>query len=88
MGLVNLETYYSFPNIDKMNNKLEYSSDGKTSWKIIEIPVGCYKKKALNAEIKRLTDSTSIEIKPNLNTLKCILTIKVHIVLTLLWRIV
>ena len=76
MALVNLETYYSFPNIDKTNNKLKYSSDGKTSWKIIEIPVGCYEIKALNAEIKRLTDSTSIEIKPNLNTLKCILTIK------------
>ena len=76
MALVNLETYYSFPNIDNTNNKLKYSSDGKKSWKIVEIHVGCYEIKSLNAEIKRLLDSDSVDIKPNLNTLKCILTIK------------
>ena len=75
MALVNLETYYSFPNVDNTNNKFKYSNDGKT-WKTVEIPVGCYEIYAINGEIKRLVGSDSIDIKPNLNTLKCILSIK------------
>ena len=76
MALVNLETYYSFPNVDNTNNTFKYSSDGKQTWNSIEIAVGCYEIKSLNAEIKRLLGSDNIAVKPNLNTLKCILTIK------------
>ena len=32
MALVNLETYYSFPNIDDTNNVFRYSHDGGHSW--------------------------------------------------------
>ncbi len=37
MALVNLETYYSFPNIDKTNNIYKYSIDKGTKWFEIEI---------------------------------------------------
>ena len=76
MALVNLETYYSFPNVDDTNNTFKYSSDGKQTWKSIKIPVGCYEIESLNDAIKRLLGSDNIEVKPNLNTLKCILTVK------------
>ena len=32
MALVNLETYYSFPNIDTTNNYFRYSSDNGVLW--------------------------------------------------------
>ena len=32
IALVNLETYYSFPNIDETNNIFVYSPDNGTSW--------------------------------------------------------
>ena len=32
IALVNLETYYSFPNIDEMNNIFVYSPDNGNSW--------------------------------------------------------
>ena len=80
MALVNLETYYSFPNVDDTNNTFKYSSDGEKNWKSVKIPVGCYEIESLNAAIKRLLGSVGggggIEVKPNLNTLKCILSIK------------
>jgi hypothetical protein len=32
IALVNLETYYSFPNVDATNNYFRYSPDGGSSW--------------------------------------------------------
>ena len=32
IALVNLETYYSFPNIDETNNVFVYSPDNGNSW--------------------------------------------------------
>ncbi|HLR72490.1 MAG TPA: hypothetical protein VK085_13800, partial [Pseudogracilibacillus sp.] len=41
IGLINLETYNSFPNIDNSNNKFHFKSgDGKIT--SVEIPEGSY----------------------------------------------
>ena len=42
IALVNLETYYSFPNIDETNNIFVYSPDNGNSWAKIKIPEGSY----------------------------------------------
>ena len=42
IALVNLETYYSFPNIDETNNVFVYSPDNGNSWVKIKIPEGSY----------------------------------------------
>ena len=42
MALVNLETYYSFPNIDASKHYFRYSPDGGTIWVEIFIPEGSY----------------------------------------------
>lgn len=42
MALVNLETYYSFPNIDSTNNNFRYSPDNGATWFNIDIPEGSY----------------------------------------------
>ena len=42
MALVNLETYYSFLNIDSTNNNFRYSPDNGETWFDIDIPEGCY----------------------------------------------
>jgi hypothetical protein len=40
VALVNLETWYSFPNIDSTNNVLRYPDDAGVTWHEIRIPVG------------------------------------------------
>ena len=42
IALVNLETYYSFPNIDETNNVFIYSPDNGNSRLKIKIPEGSY----------------------------------------------
>ena len=49
--LVNLETYYSFPNIDKTNNIFFYSPDNGNSWVKIKIPEGSYEIDNINYTI-------------------------------------
>ena len=51
VALVNLETWYSFPNIDSTNNVLRYSSDNGATWHEVRIPEGSYELKDLNDEI-------------------------------------
>ena len=48
IALVNLETYYSFPNVDDTNNHFSYSPDGGGIWYHILIPEGSYDIKLLN----------------------------------------
>src|SRR5207244_830690 len=50
IGLIDLETYYSFPNVTLDNNKFKYFN-GATN-KTITIPVGSYEITALNAAIQ------------------------------------
>ena len=38
IALINLETYYSFPNIDRSNKCFSYSSGANASWFDIIIP--------------------------------------------------
>ena len=51
--LINLETYYSFPNIDRSNNCFSYSPGSNTSWVDIIIPEGSYHFEDINEYIQR-----------------------------------
>ena len=74
LAFLNLETYYSFPNIDASNNQFKYKKDGK--WKTLSIPKGCYEILAINDIIQADLGSKDITLKPNLNTLRCVICIK------------
>ena len=86
IALVNLETYYSFPNIDENNNVFVYSYDNGISWEKIKIPVGSYEIDDLNNTIhfemeKRghydeINNENYINICANSNTLKSVLIIE------------
>ena len=54
MALANLETYYSFPNIDSSNNNFRYSPDNGNTWSNIDIPEGSYEISAINAYVQRM----------------------------------
>ena len=75
LALLNLETYYSFPNINGRNNKFQYKRASASEPVPAEIPIGSYEIRAIGEIISRLTDG-NVTIQPNLNTLKCILYIK------------
>lgn len=85
MALVNLETYYSFPNIDTSNNNLRYSPNNGVFWFDIDIPEGCYEITDINKHIQRVmkdamhydvtNDDYAIKLEPNNNTLKAVLNI-------------
>ena len=51
IALVNLETYYSFSNIDESNNVFVYSPDNSNSWVKIKIPEGSYEIDDINDTI-------------------------------------
>ena len=62
MSLLNLETYYSFPNIDATNNHFRYSpnvevrsgdDDDDETWTDVFIPEGCYEIADINDYIQR-----------------------------------
>lgn len=85
MALVNLETYYSFPNIDASNNNFRYSPDSGTTWINIDVPEGSYEIADINEYIQRvmkenghydsIADEFCITLEPNNNTLKSVLNI-------------
>ena len=52
-ALINRETYYSFPNIDRSNNCFSYSPSASGSWFNIIIPEGSYHVKDINEFIHR-----------------------------------
>jgi len=52
IALVNLETYYSFPNIDATNNVFKYSKDSGATWKTITIPEGSYEITDINNAVQ------------------------------------
>ena len=86
IALVNLETYYSFPNIDDMNNVFVYSHDQGVTWTKIKIPTGSYEIDDLNNTIRfemekqghydEVNNDYYINISANSNTLKSILIIE------------
>lgn len=80
IALVDLETYYSFPNISNFNNTIEYVNTRTKLLKRIVIPTGSYEFNGLNKEIERQLknngDNEAFELIANLNTFKSILNIK------------
>ena len=85
IALVNLETFYSFPNIDDSNNIFVYSHDQGQTWTKIKIPTGSYEIGDLNQTIRfemekvghydEVNQESYINIAANSNTLKTILII-------------
>ena len=79
IALINLETYYSFPNIDNSNNCFTYSPNLVPLWHNIIIPEGSYHVEDINEFIQREMrkmvtmikeyDKDNIEISANTNTL-------------------
>ena len=53
IALINLETYYSFPNIDRSNNCFRYSPGANEPWVDIIIPEGSYHVEDINEFIQR-----------------------------------
>ena len=86
IALVNLETYYSFPNIDDTNNVFVYSHDQGVTMTKIKIPTGSYEIDDLNNTIRfemekrghydEVNNDYYINISANSNTLKSILIIE------------
>lgn len=85
MSLLRLETYFSFPNIDAINNTIRISIDRGKTWHDIKIPVGCYDIDSISNVLQRLLvkaigggktgKERYVVLLPNKNTLKCILEI-------------
>ena len=78
MALVNLETYWSFPNVTEKNNLFKFSDFKKN--RHILIPKGAYELDEINNYIqdqmvKLGFEKNTIKIAPNKNTLKCMLYI-------------
>ena len=87
IALVNLETYYSFPNIDETNNVFVYSPDNGNSWVKIKIPEGIYEiddinnimikhEKEKRGHYDSINEDHYINISANSNTLKSVLIIE------------
>lgn len=83
IALVNLKTYYSFPNIDASNNYFKYSTDSGTTWYEIYIPEGSYDIGDVNDTIQQkmrqnghYDDEYYIAISANTNTLKSVLVLE------------
>ena len=53
IALINLETYYSFPNIDRSNNCFSYSPGANAPWFDSIIPEGSYHVEDINEFIHR-----------------------------------
>ena len=81
-----METYYSFPNIDRSNNSFTYSPNLDPLWFDIIIPEGSYHVEDINEFIQRelrknshydkANDKHNIEISANTNTLKSEMLLK------------
>ena len=63
IALVNIETYYSFPNIDETNNVFVYSPDNGNSWVKIKIPEGSYEIDDINNTIQYEIEKEAITIR-------------------------
>ena len=79
IALINLETYYSFPNIDNSNNCFTYTPGANALWYNIIVPEGSFHVEDINEFIQRemrknvhydkANDTDNIEITANTNTL-------------------
>ena len=77
-----VETYYTFPNIDAKNNKVQISLDKGKEWIQLELATGCYEIEAINTVLNRLIKEKGAKkevdlcLSPNTSTLQSILTLK------------
>ena len=86
IALVNLETYYSFPNIDETNNIFVYSPDNGNSWVKIKIPKGSYEINDINNTFQHemekrghydsINEDYYINISANSNTLNSVIILE------------
>ena len=86
IALINLKTYYSFPNIAKSNSCFTYSPGANAPWFDIIIPAGSYHVEDINEFIQwemrknshydKANDKVYIEICVNTNTLKSEMILK------------
>ena len=86
IALINLETYYSFPNIDETKNVFVYSPNSGNSWVKIKIPEGSYEIDDINNTIQQEMEKRGhhdsinkdyyINISANTNTLKSVLILE------------
>ena len=85
LALVNLETYYSIPNIDTYNNALRYTFDGGNTWINVKIPEGSYDLKDINEALQlqmrqrnhfdRTNNHMFVTLSANDSTLRAVLEI-------------
>lgn len=81
VALMNLETYYSFPNITEKNNVLVIEKNSNRIQEIFEIPIGVYELSEINNYIKKELirrgvtneDTDILTFEPNVNTLKTLM---------------
>ena len=74
IALINLETYYSFPNIDRSSNCFSYSPGANAPWFDIIIPEGSYHVEDINDFIHRQMRKMVTMIKQTIRiTLKYLL---------------
>ena len=80
IALVNLETYYSFPNITSENCHFTYSPDAGTTWFHILVPEGSYDIEDINRFIQQKMrqngHDSKITLSANTNTLKAVLILE------------
>lgn len=87
IALVNLETYYSFPNVEEgVNNIFRYSPDNGLNFYDIEIETGSYEitdlsniifqKMKLNGHFDAVNNVSYVNIYPNENTLKVVMELE------------
>ena len=78
IALQSLETYFSFPNLDKSNNKIRISLNKGTSWEDLVFSIGCYEHDDINKELQRMVvavkgKENDIILKANKNTFQTVM---------------
>jgi hypothetical protein len=85
IALVNLETYYGFPNVDVTNNSLRYSADDDKTWHDVLVPDGSYEIDGISKSIEQCMkrrnhydvarNKAFISLSANPSTLKSVMEI-------------
>jgi len=80
IALVNLETYYSFPNITRQNCRFTYSPDAGYTWHHILVPEGSYDIEDIDdyiqQKMKQNGHVNKISLSANTNTLKAVVLLE------------
>ena len=87
IGMLNLETYYSFPNIGPTNNTILFRSPKKGTWLTISLPTGAYNifdiNVYINLKIMENGDETkSVSLKELSSESRCEMTLKKNVMVS------